>query len=58
LRREDLEWIRVPPEKFEHYRGGGITPRDNPDGRHHVCMPPPNHSQAGQVFCASLAWLH
>jgi hypothetical protein len=24
---------------------------DNPDGRNHVCTPPPNHSQAGYVFC-------
>jgi hypothetical protein len=25
-----------------------------PDGRNHVCMPPPNHSQAGSVLCFSL----
>src|SRR4051795_6195216 len=46
-RREDGEWIVVPPQKIERNR-------DNPDGRNHVCMPPPNHSQAGSVFCFSL----
>jgi hypothetical protein len=46
-RREDGEWIVVPPQKIERHR-------DNPDGRNHVCMPPPNHSQAGSVFCFSL----
>jgi hypothetical protein len=45
--REDGEWIVVPPQKIERNR-------DNPDGRNHVCMPPPNHSQAGSVFCFSL----
>ena len=33
-RREDGEWIIVPPQKIERNR-------DNPDGRNHVCMPPP-----------------
>jgi hypothetical protein len=37
----------VPPQKIERNR-------DNPDGRNHVCMPPPSHSQAGSVFCFSL----
>lgn len=46
-RREDGEWLPVPPEKIE-------KKRDNPDGRNHVCAPPPNHSQAGQVFCFTL----
>jgi hypothetical protein len=46
-RREDGAWIIVPPQKIERNR-------DNPDGRNHVCMPPPNHSQAGSVFCFSL----
>jgi len=46
-RREDGAWIVVPPHKIERNR-------DNPDGRNHVCMPPPNHSQAGSVFCFSL----
>jgi hypothetical protein len=32
--REDGEWIVVPPQKIERNR-------DNPDGRNHVCMPPP-----------------
>src|SRR3982074_2288143 len=43
-RREDGQWVVVPPQKIERNR-------DNPDGRNHVCMPPPNHSQAGTVFC-------
>jgi hypothetical protein len=46
-RREDGAWIVIPPQKIE-------LNRDNPDGRNHVCMPPPNHSQAGAVFCFSL----
>jgi hypothetical protein len=46
-RREDGAWIVVPPQKIEHNR-------DNPDGRNHVCMPPPTSSQAGTVFCFSL----
>jgi hypothetical protein len=46
-RREDGQWIMVPPQKIERNR-------DNPDGRNHVCMPPPNHSQEGSVFCFSL----
>src|SRR6478672_5436524 len=33
-RREDGQWIAVPPQKIERNR-------DNPDGRNHVCMPPP-----------------
>lgn len=44
-RREDGEWIAIPPEKFEHNR-------DNPDGRNHVCMQPPG--SADTVFCAIL----
>ncbi len=46
-RREDGQWIVVPAQKIERHR-------DNPDGRNHVCMPPPNHTQAGSVFCFSL----
>jgi hypothetical protein len=46
-RREDGAWVVVPPQKIERNR-------DNPDGRNHVCMPPPNHSEAGSVFCFSL----
>jgi hypothetical protein len=46
-RREDGQWIAVPPQKIERRR-------DNPDGRNHVCMPPPTHPQAGSVFCFSL----
>ena len=48
-RREDSVYVRVPWEKVEKNR-------DSPDGRNHVCMPPPN--QQGylgmQVFCLAL----
>jgi hypothetical protein len=36
-RREDGKYILIPPEKVEHNR-------DNPDGRNHLCTPPPNPS--------------
>src|SRR5437879_5725464 len=34
-RREDGKYISVPAEKVEHNR-------DNPDGRNHLCAPPPS----------------
>ena len=34
LRREDRQWILVPPAKIE-------LNRDSPDGRNHLCAPPP-----------------
>lgn len=34
LRREDHRWIVVPPAKIE-------LNRDSPDGRNHLCAPPP-----------------
>lgn len=50
-RREDGEWLRIPPEKVEHNR-------DSPDGRNHLCAPSPqiisnSHGayQPGEVFC-------
>lgn len=44
-RREDGIWMRVPPQKIERHR-------DNPDGRNHVCAPPPYQLfPDGQVFC-------
>jgi hypothetical protein len=47
-RREDGRYIRVPWEKVEQRR-------DNPDGRNHVCMPPPNRSYRDEeVFCFAL----
>ena len=33
-RREDGKYIPIPPEKIE-------SKRDNPDGRNHLCAPPP-----------------
>lgn len=33
-RREDGVWLAVPEEKIERHR-------DNPDGRAHLCAPPP-----------------
>jgi hypothetical protein len=48
-RREDGVYVRVPWEKVEKNR-------DSPDGRNHVCMPPPNHRGylGMQVFCLAL----
>jgi len=48
-RREDGEYIPVPWKKVERNR-------DNPDGRNHVCMPPPTATSypANTVFCFSL----
>lgn len=46
-RREDGAWIVVPSHKIERNR-------DNPDGRNHICAPPPNHPDAGKVYCFSL----
>ena len=44
--REDGEYIRVPPEKVE---------RDNPDGRNHLCPPPPGACRPSDtVFCFAL----
>jgi hypothetical protein len=47
-RREDGKYIPIPPEKVERNR-------DNPDGRNHLCAPPPNafHS-SDTVFCFAL----
>jgi hypothetical protein len=47
-RREDGIYVRVPWEKVEKNR-------DSPDGRNHVCMPPPNRGyQGAEVFCFAL----
>jgi hypothetical protein len=46
-RREDGKYILIPPEKLERRR-------DNPDGRNHLCAPPPNGSNVDRVFCFSL----
>ena len=49
-RREDGKWLRIPPHKVERHR-------DNPDGRNHICAPPPpvNPSQAQDtVYCFAL----
>jgi len=47
-RREDGEYIRIPPEKVERNR-------DNPDGRNHLCAPPPNvFHRSDTVFCFAL----
>jgi hypothetical protein len=45
-RREDGQFIPVPWKKVERNR-------DNPDGRNHVCMPPPtaSHYRPNTVFC-------
>lgn len=48
-RREDGKWLRVPASKVEHKR-------DNPDGRNHLCAPPPAAAgyPADTVFCFAL----
>jgi hypothetical protein len=47
-RREDGKWLRVPAVKIE-------ARRDNPDGRNHLCAPPPNASYPPDtVFCFTL----
>ena len=47
-RREDGKYILIPPQKVERHR-------DNPDGRNHLCAPPPNsYYPADAVFCFSL----
>jgi hypothetical protein len=47
-RREDGKYILIPPQKVEHNR-------DNPDGRNHLCAPPPiGASPADTVYCFAL----
>ena len=47
-RREDGKFIHVPAKKVEQRR-------DNPDGRNHLCAPPPNTSYPPDtVFCFAL----
>ena len=47
-RREDGKFILIPPEKVERNR-------DNPDGRNHLCAPPPHAFHAADtVFCFAL----
>ena len=47
-RREDGKYIPIPRPKVERNRG-------NPDGRNHLCAPPPNSlNPSDTVFCFSL----
>jgi hypothetical protein len=46
-RREDGKYILIPSQKIERNR-------DNPDGRNHLCAPPPALSQTDTVYCFSL----
>jgi hypothetical protein len=47
-RREDGKYILVPSQKIERNR-------DNPDGRNHLCAPPPSALQPSDtVFCFAL----
>lgn len=41
-RREDRQWLAVPQTRVEIHR-------DSPDGRSHLCAPPPE--QGNMVFC-------
>jgi hypothetical protein len=48
LRREDGRYIPVPWSKVEQRR-------DNPDGRNHLCAPPPSsHHAPNTIFCFAL----
>jgi hypothetical protein len=49
MRREDGKWLRIPAAKVERNR-------DNPDGRNHLCAPPPTatHYPPDTVFCFAL----
>ena len=47
-RREDGKYILVPAQKVERNR-------DNPDGRNHLCAPPPSLSSSSDtVYCFAL----
>lgn len=46
-RREDGKYIVIPSQKVERNR-------DNPDGRNHLCAPPPALSRADTVYCFAL----
>lgn len=48
-RREDGKWLFIPERKIEQRR-------DNPDGRNHLCAPPPTAMTypPDTVFCFSL----
>ena len=47
-RREDGKYIPIPPQKVERNR-------DNPDGRNHLCAPPPSaFHPSDTVFCFAL----
>jgi hypothetical protein len=47
-RREDGKYIPIPPQKVERNR-------DNPDGRNHLCAPPPALSNSSDtVYCFAL----
>jgi hypothetical protein len=44
-RREDGKYILIPPSKVEHNR-------DNPDGRNHLCAPPPTSYRPDDSYSA------
>jgi hypothetical protein len=46
-RREDGRYIFIPSQKLERNR-------DNPDGRNHLCAPPPELSPMDTVYCFAL----
>jgi hypothetical protein len=46
-RREDGKYILIPSQKVERNR-------DNPDGRNHLCAPPPALSPLDSVYCFAL----
>jgi hypothetical protein len=48
-RREDGKWLLIPARKIERHR-------NNPDGRNHLCAPPPTATAypPDSVFCFAL----
>ena len=46
-RREDGKYILIPSQKIERNR-------DNPDGRNHLCAPPPALSPTDTLYCFAL----
>lgn len=52
-RREDQRWLMIPQDKID-------TSQDSPDGRSHVCIPPPDDeydgADGGLVYCFILGY--
>lgn len=53
LRREDQEWVRIPPERLEQNQIEANI-YESPDFNSHVCMPNPAVGDGTTVYCATL----